>query len=132
VLSFILLARFSGAPPNSTYIPAHIENGKFVPGVEIRRASSLFDARLCLAGDARRRNKRLVRISTTASLVPLPQIRRCGAWQHGHRGSRLTMASISLGIHFSAMKRDGNAGEQVELPAGATTPNWTLAVFRMT
>jgi len=34
VLSFILLAHFSGAPPNSTYIPAHIENGKFVPGVE--------------------------------------------------------------------------------------------------
>jgi Family of unknown function (DUF6111) len=34
VLSFILLAHFSGAPPNSTYIPAHIENGRFVPGVE--------------------------------------------------------------------------------------------------
>ena len=34
VLSFILLAHFSGAPPNSTYIPAHIENGKLVPGVE--------------------------------------------------------------------------------------------------
>ena len=34
VLSLILLAHFSGAPPNSTYIPAHIENGKFVPGVE--------------------------------------------------------------------------------------------------
>jgi hypothetical protein len=34
VLSFVLLAHFSGAPPNSTYIPAHIENGKFVPGVE--------------------------------------------------------------------------------------------------
>ena len=34
VLSFILLAHFSGAPPNSTYVPAHIENGKFVPGVE--------------------------------------------------------------------------------------------------
>jgi hypothetical protein len=34
VLSFILLAHFTGAPPNSTYIPAHIENGKFVPGVE--------------------------------------------------------------------------------------------------
>ena len=34
VLSFILLAHFSGAPPHSTYIPAHIENGKFVPGVE--------------------------------------------------------------------------------------------------
>ena len=34
ILSLVLLARFSGAPPNSTYIPAHIENGKFVPGVE--------------------------------------------------------------------------------------------------
>ena len=34
VASFILLAHFSGAPPNSTYSPAHIENGKFVPGVE--------------------------------------------------------------------------------------------------
>ena len=28
IVSFILLAHFSGAPPNSTYIPAHIENGK--------------------------------------------------------------------------------------------------------
>ena len=34
IISFILLAHFSGAAPNSTYIPAHIENGKFVPGVE--------------------------------------------------------------------------------------------------
>ena len=34
IVSFILLAHFSGAPPNSTYLPAHIENGKFVPGVE--------------------------------------------------------------------------------------------------
>ncbi len=34
VVSFILLAHFSGAPPSSTYIPAHIENGQFVPGVE--------------------------------------------------------------------------------------------------
>jgi hypothetical protein len=34
IVSFILLAHFSGAPPHSTYIPAHIENGKFVPGVE--------------------------------------------------------------------------------------------------
>ena len=34
VVSFVLLAHFSGAPPNSTYIPAHIENGKFVPGIE--------------------------------------------------------------------------------------------------
>jgi len=34
VISFILLAHFSGGAPNSTYIPAHIENGKFVPGAE--------------------------------------------------------------------------------------------------
>ena len=34
IVSLILLAHFSGAPPNSTYVPAHIENGKFVPGVE--------------------------------------------------------------------------------------------------
>jgi hypothetical protein len=34
VISFILLAHFSGGSPNSTYIPAHVENGKLVPGVE--------------------------------------------------------------------------------------------------
>jgi Mn2+/Fe2+ NRAMP family transporter len=34
IVSFVLLAQFSGGAPNSTYIPAHIENGKFVPGVE--------------------------------------------------------------------------------------------------
>jgi Family of unknown function (DUF6111) len=34
VVSFVLLAHFSGAPPHSTYVPAHIEDGKFVPGVE--------------------------------------------------------------------------------------------------
>jgi hypothetical protein len=34
VISFILLARFSGAAPNSTYVPAHIENGRLVPGAE--------------------------------------------------------------------------------------------------
>jgi len=34
LVSFILLAHFSGAAPHSTYIPAHIENGQFVPGVE--------------------------------------------------------------------------------------------------
>ena len=34
ILSLILLAQFSGAPPNSTYFPAHIENGRVVPGVE--------------------------------------------------------------------------------------------------
>ena len=36
-ISFVLLAHFSGAPPNSTYVPAHIENGKFVPGAEISK-----------------------------------------------------------------------------------------------
>jgi len=30
--SFIYFAHFTGAPPGSTYVPAHIENGKFVPG----------------------------------------------------------------------------------------------------
>lgn len=30
--SFIVLANFSGAPPNSNYVPAHLENGKLVPG----------------------------------------------------------------------------------------------------
>ncbi len=30
--SFLLLAQFTGSPPGSTYVPAHIEGGKFVPG----------------------------------------------------------------------------------------------------
>ena len=30
--SFVYFANFSGAPPGSTYVPAHIESGKFVPG----------------------------------------------------------------------------------------------------
>jgi len=30
--SFIYLAHFSGAPPGSTYEPAHVEDGKFIPG----------------------------------------------------------------------------------------------------
>jgi Family of unknown function (DUF6111) len=34
VISFVLLAQFFGGAPNSTYIPAHIENGRLVPGVE--------------------------------------------------------------------------------------------------
>jgi Family of unknown function (DUF6111) len=34
VVSLIMLAQFSGAPPNSTYVPAHIKNGKLIPGVE--------------------------------------------------------------------------------------------------
>jgi hypothetical protein len=30
--SFLYFAHFSGAPPGADYVPAHIENGKFVPG----------------------------------------------------------------------------------------------------
>jgi hypothetical protein len=33
ILSLLLLAKFSGDAPNSTYVPAHVENGKLVPGV---------------------------------------------------------------------------------------------------
>lgn len=34
ILSLVLLANFSGAPPGSIYTPAHIENGRLVPGGE--------------------------------------------------------------------------------------------------
>jgi hypothetical protein len=34
IISFLLLAEFGGAPPGSTYIPAHMENGRLVPGSE--------------------------------------------------------------------------------------------------
>ncbi len=34
IASLIAFAHFTGAPPDSTYVPAHIENGKLVPGVE--------------------------------------------------------------------------------------------------
>ncbi len=30
--SFVVLAHWGGAPPGSTYTPAHIEDGKLVPG----------------------------------------------------------------------------------------------------
>jgi heme/copper-type cytochrome/quinol oxidase subunit 3 len=30
--SFVVLAQFSGSPPRSTYQPAHLENGRLVPG----------------------------------------------------------------------------------------------------
>jgi Family of unknown function (DUF6111) len=30
--SFVVLAQWGGAPPGSTYVPAHYENGRFVPG----------------------------------------------------------------------------------------------------
>jgi len=32
--SFIYFAEFRGSKPGSTYVPAHMENGKFVPGRE--------------------------------------------------------------------------------------------------
>jgi len=32
-VSLVLLAQFSGAPPSSTYAPAHLENGKLIRGV---------------------------------------------------------------------------------------------------
>ena len=34
IASLIGLAHFTGALPTSTYVPAHVENGKLVPGVE--------------------------------------------------------------------------------------------------
>jgi heme/copper-type cytochrome/quinol oxidase subunit 3 len=30
--SFVYLAHFSGAPPGSTYVPAHVKDGEFIPG----------------------------------------------------------------------------------------------------
>jgi hypothetical protein len=30
--SFVWLTHFSGSPPGSAYVPAHMENGTFVPG----------------------------------------------------------------------------------------------------
>ena len=30
--SFIVLAQWGGDPPGSVYVPAHIENGRLVPG----------------------------------------------------------------------------------------------------
>jgi hypothetical protein len=30
--SFVVLAHFGGAPPGSAYVPAHIEDGRLVPG----------------------------------------------------------------------------------------------------
>lgn len=30
--SFVFLAHFSGIPTGGTYVPAHIQDGKFVPG----------------------------------------------------------------------------------------------------
>jgi len=35
--SFLYFANYTGAPPGSTYVPAHMENGKFVPGRTIKK-----------------------------------------------------------------------------------------------
>ena len=32
VASFVVMAQFSGSPPGSVYVPAHVEDGKLVPG----------------------------------------------------------------------------------------------------
>lgn len=32
IVSLVVLAQFSGGPPDSTYEPARMEDGKFVPG----------------------------------------------------------------------------------------------------
>lgn len=34
IVSLVLLANFSGAPPGTTYTPAHMENGKLIRGSE--------------------------------------------------------------------------------------------------
>ena len=34
IAGLIGFTHFSGAAPDSTYVPAHVENGKLVPGVE--------------------------------------------------------------------------------------------------
>ena len=34
--SFIWLSHFSGAPPGANYEPAHMEDGRFVPGRVVR------------------------------------------------------------------------------------------------
>jgi hypothetical protein len=31
--SFVYLAQFGGAPPGSTYVPAHVDDGRLKPGV---------------------------------------------------------------------------------------------------
>jgi hypothetical protein len=33
-VGFLFIAEFSGAPPRSAYVPAHMENGRLVPGAQ--------------------------------------------------------------------------------------------------
>lgn len=32
LVSFVVIAQFSGLPPNSIFVPPHLEDGKLVPG----------------------------------------------------------------------------------------------------
>jgi hypothetical protein len=32
IAGFVVWAAYGGAPPGATYVPAHMENGRFVPG----------------------------------------------------------------------------------------------------
>jgi len=34
IASFLMLAQFGGSPPGSAYVPAHMENGRLVPGTQ--------------------------------------------------------------------------------------------------
>jgi hypothetical protein len=34
IVSFLFIAEFTGAPPRSAYVPAHMENGRLVPGAQ--------------------------------------------------------------------------------------------------
>ena len=34
IVSFLFLAEFTGAPPRSAYVPAHMEGGRLVPGAQ--------------------------------------------------------------------------------------------------
>ncbi len=34
IAGFVGLVQFGGAPPGSTYVPAHMENGRLVPGAQ--------------------------------------------------------------------------------------------------
>ena len=34
--SFVILAHFTGTPPGGTYEPAHLEDGKLIPGRVVR------------------------------------------------------------------------------------------------
>ena len=61
--SFVVLAQWGGAPPGSTYVPAHFEEGKFVPGVDevtrpfVRRRAGVTehpdDRKRCPSGGSR-------------------------------------------------------------------------------